>query len=94
MFIQEEQYLAAYALYFKRFIEGYKNEGINIFAVMPQNEFNSAQTFPSCCWTAAGLANFIGSYLGPAMDSLGVEVYFGTMERPAEALVDTSYNFV
>ena len=56
---------------------------------MPQNEFNSAQIFPSCCWTAAGLSNFIGSYLGPAMQELGVDVYFGTMERANPALVDT-----
>jgi glucosylceramidase len=89
MFILEDPYLEAYALYFSKFIEGYRDEGIDISAVMPQNEFNSAQTFPSCCWTAAGLAHFIGSYLGPAMEVLGVEVYFGTMERPAEALVDT-----
>lgn len=89
MFIQEDSYLKAYALYFSKFIDAYKTEGINIFAVMPQNEFNSAQIFPSCCWTAKGLANFIGEYLGPAMDEKGVEVMFGTMERPNELLVDT-----
>ncbi|MDR1919393.1 MAG: beta-glycosidase [Tannerellaceae bacterium] len=89
MFIQEEAYLKAYALYFSKFIEAYRAEGIDIFAVMPQNEFNSAQIFPSCCWTAAGLANFVGNYLGPAMQEAGVEVIFGTMERPNERLVDT-----
>lgn len=89
MFIQDEKYLNAYALYFSKFIDAYKNEGIKISAVMPQNEFNSAQVFPSCCWTAKGLANFIGSYLGPAMEKKGVEILFGTMERPKEALVDT-----
>jgi glucosylceramidase len=92
MFIQEEPYLKAYALYFSKFIEAYREEGIDIYAVMPQNEFNSAQTFPSCCWTAAGLAHFLGSYLGPAMTDLGVDIYFGTMERPTEALVDTILN--
>ena len=89
MFVQEEKYLKAYALYFSKFIDTYKKEGIKISAVMPQNEFNSAQTFPSCCWTASGLANFIGSYLGPAIEQKGVEILFGTMERPKEALVDT-----
>lgn len=89
MFIREEPYLKAYALYFSKYIEAYKKEGINIFAIMPQNEFNSAQVFPSCCWTAAGLADFIGNYLGPAMTAQGVEIMFGTMERPNEALVDT-----
>ncbi|KAA6345842.1 hypothetical protein EZS27_006617 [termite gut metagenome] len=91
MFIREEPYLKAYALYFSKFIEAYRNEGIHIFAVMPQNEFNSNQTFPSCCWTAAGLADFIGKYLGPAMEAKGVDVMFGTMERPNESLVDTIF---
>ena len=58
-------YLQSYALYFSKFIEAYREQGIDIFAVMPQNEFNSAQIFPSCCWTAASLANFVGNYLGP-----------------------------
>ena len=49
---------------------------------MPQNEFNSCQVFPSCTWTPEGLARFIGGHLGPAMRELGVEVMFGTMERP------------
>lgn len=92
MFIQEPQYLKAYALYFSKFIDAYKEQGINIYAVMPQNEFNSAQTFPSCCWTANGLSNFIGKYLGPAMKQKGVEVLFGTVERPNIALVDTIMN--
>lgn len=89
MFIRKEAYLKAYALYFSKFIEAYRGEGIDVFAVMPQNEFNSAQIFPSCCWTAAGLADFVGNYLGPAMQEAGVEVLFGTMERPNELLVDT-----
>ena len=56
---------------------------------MPQNEFNSCQIFPSCTWTASGLAKFIGSYLGPAMDLEKVQIMFGTMERPGIALVDS-----
>lgn len=89
MFIQEDSYFKAYALYFSKFINAYKQEGIDIFAVMPQNEFNSAQIYPSCCWTAKGLATFIGKYLGPAMKEKNVEVMFGTVERANLALVDT-----
>ena len=89
MFIQDPEYLQAYARYFGRFIEAYRNEGIDIFAVMPQNEFNSAQIFPSCCWTAASLGNFVADYLGPEMERAGVEIYFGTMERPNAAMIDT-----
>ena len=88
MFIQDTTYFKAYALYFSKFISAYKNQGINIGMVMPQNEFNSAQVFPSCTWTANGLSNFV-SYLGPEMQKIGVKVFFGTVERANEKLVDT-----
>ncbi|MFI5136354.1 MAG: glycoside hydrolase family 30 beta sandwich domain-containing protein [Sphingobacteriales bacterium] len=88
MFVQDPQYFKAYALYFSRFIDAYKKQGINIGMVMPQNEFNSAQIFPSCTWTAKGLSEFVG-YLGPQMQKQGVNVFFGTMERANEKLVDT-----
>lgn len=92
MFIQSPQYLESYALYFQKFIEAYKQNGIDIYAVAPQNEFNSPQIFPSCPWTAKSLNNFIGNYLGPKMQEMGVEVIMGTMERENHLLVDTILN--
>ncbi|MEM6784867.1 MAG: glycoside hydrolase family 30 protein [Bacteroidota bacterium] len=89
MFIQDERYFRTYASYFGRFIDAYREQGIPIGMVMPQNEFNSAQVFPSCTWTPEGLARFIG-YLGPEMAARDVAVFFGTMERPNEHLVDVS----
>ena|ERR1700740_1975101 len=50
-FIQEDRYFSTYANYFVRFIQDYRSQDIDIGMVMPQNEFNSAQPFPSCCWT-------------------------------------------
>jgi glucosylceramidase len=88
MFIQDEKYFEAYALYFSKFVQAYGEHGIKISMVMPQNEFNSVQVFPSCTWTAKGLARFI-TYLGPEMEALGVDVFFGTMEREDDRLVDT-----
>ena len=88
MFIQEDKYFKVYALYFTKFLEAYRHKGISIGMVMPQNEFNSAQVFPSCTWTATGLARFVG-YLGPQMQQQKTDVFFGTMERAKEALVDT-----
>jgi glucosylceramidase len=87
MFIQEERYLIAYAKYFARFVEDYRKQGIGISMVMPQNEFNSNQPFPSCCWSPEGLARFI-PFLGGAMQKAGVEVFLGTMERPDPRLLD------
>ncbi|MFA9391134.1 MAG: glycoside hydrolase family 30 beta sandwich domain-containing protein [Prolixibacteraceae bacterium] len=92
MFIQEEAYFESYALYFSKFIEAYRENDINISMIMPQNEFNSCQIFPSCTWTSAGLSEFIGLHLGPAMEKQNVEIMFGTMERPTEALVDSVIN--
>jgi glucosylceramidase len=87
MFVLEDRYLDAYARYFGRFVDAYRELGIRIGMVMPQNEFNSAQVFPSCCWTPEGLARFVAR-LGPEMTKRGVDVFFGTMERPNEGLVD------
>lgn len=89
MFVQEDAYFKAYALYFSKFIEAYRTEDISIAMVMLQNEFNSCQPFPSCTWLSSGLATFVGKYLGPKMQELGVEVMFGTMEHPNSVLVDT-----
>jgi len=87
MFVHEDRYLDAYARYFGHFVDEYRKQGIDVGMVMPQNEFNSAQVFPSCCWTAQGLARFV-AHLGPEMAKRGVAVFFGTMERANEGLVD------
>jgi glucosylceramidase len=86
-FIQEDRYFEAYARYFRRYVEEYARAGVPIAMVMPQNEFNSAQPFPSCCWTSAGLARFL-PFLGREMGALGVEIFFGTLERGNVALLD------
>ena len=88
MFIQEEKYFKAYSLYFSKFIDAYRKQKINISMVMPQNEFNSAQVFPSCTWTAKGLSTFL-HYLVPEMKQQNVDIFFGTMERANYKLVDT-----
>jgi glucosylceramidase len=89
MFLLEPRYLEAYARYFGRFVDSYRAEGIRIDMVMPQNEFNSAQSFPSCTWTPEGLSRFIRA-LGPEMEKRGVAVYFGTDERGDPKLVQAA----
>ncbi len=87
MFIQEDGYFEAYAKYFGKFIDAYKQQGINVGMVMPQNEFNSAQPFPSCTWTPEGLAKFV-RHLGPQMRDRQVQLFFGTYERGNERLLN------
>lgn len=86
MFRTDDEHLAAYAAYFGRFVDAYAERGIPISMVMPQNEFNSPQIFPSCTWTPDGLAAFI-RHLGPQMAVRGVEVFLGTLERADDRLV-------
>ncbi|RKR08951.1 glucosylceramidase [Flavobacterium sp. 90] len=90
MFIQKPEYFDAYALYFEKFIEAYKTQGIKISMVMPQNEFNSAQWYPSCTWTKEGLIKFI-NVLAPRMKKVGVQTFFGTLERPDKNLFSDVY---
>ncbi|MFT3797193.1 glycoside hydrolase family 30 protein [Microbacterium sp.] len=85
LFRLDEQHLAAYAAYFGRFIDAYREAGIRVEMVMPQNEFNSAQPFPSCTWTPDGLRQFV-AHLGPEMRKRGVEVFLGTLERADDRL--------
>jgi glucosylceramidase len=87
LFIQDDKYFKTYANYFGKFIDAYRQQGISIGMVMPQNEFNSAQPFPSCTWTPAGLARFI-RFLGPEMSQRNVEIFFGTLERGNETLLE------
>jgi glucosylceramidase len=88
-FILEDRYFEAYARYFGRFVDAYREQGIPISMVMPQNEFNSAQPFPSCVWSPEGLARFI-PFLGREMEKRGVETCFGTLERGSARYLEAS----
>ena len=47
-FIQEPEYLQAYALYFSKMINAFKAEGIPVTTLMYQNEAYSFAVYPSC----------------------------------------------
>ncbi|MGI6496291.1 MAG: glycoside hydrolase family 30 protein [Kiritimatiellia bacterium] len=88
-FLADPAHFAAYALYFRRYVESMRAAGIPVWAVMPQNEPNSDQCFPSCTWKAETLAEFIGKYLGPALEGTGVQLFLGTIERPSLDYAET-----
>jgi glucosylceramidase len=77
----DDQTLAALALYFTRYLQAYQVEGVNIQMVMPQNEPNIDSNYTSCLWTGVQLAKFIGSQLGPALKnaSLDTKIFLGTV---------------
>jgi glucosylceramidase len=80
----EKEILAAYALYFVKYVEAYRNEGITIHQIHVQNEVVADQKFPSCLWTGEQLRDFIRDYLGPAFEKHGIdaEIWLGTINAP------------
>jgi glucosylceramidase len=81
--IWTDQVRRSYADYFVRFVMEYENLGLPIQAVHVQNEPDSDQKFPSCCWTGDKLSAFIRDDLGPAFRNAGkdTEIWLGTIER-------------
>ena len=79
--------LAAYALYFAKYIEEYAKQGIAIADVSPQNEPGYATRYPSCLWDDGVLGTFVGKHLGPTLadHGLSTKVWFGTLSN------DTTY---
>lgn len=84
----DEAHFRAYALYFRKYADAMRAEGLPIAWVMPQNEPNSAQPYPSCTWKSASLARFTLDYLCPAMEGSGTSVMLGTIERRSMELPD------
>ena len=90
-FRMEEGYLAAYALYFSKYVQAYQNEGINIASVQVQNEIAYSPQWPSCTWRAEDIAYFIKEHLGPRFeaDSLETELWLGTINSGRPEYVKT-----
>ncbi len=75
----DAQTLGAHALYMAKFVEEYAKEGLEIFAIHPQNEPGYARVH----WTQAQFIDFIKTYLGPTFEDRGLdaEIWCGTMSK-------------
>ncbi|MFR9558986.1 MAG: glycoside hydrolase family 30 beta sandwich domain-containing protein [Rikenellaceae bacterium] len=80
-FNMQERYLQAYALYFSKFAQSYKAEGVPLVAIMPQNEIAYSPNWPSCTWRPEDMAYFIGKFMGPQFekDGLDTDIWLGTI---------------
>ncbi|MFW5803053.1 MAG: glycoside hydrolase family 30 protein [Verrucomicrobiota bacterium] len=76
----EPRVLTAYALYLRKFIEAYADEGIHIDRLMVQNEMDSQAPFPGCRWTPELFVRFHLDYLKPEFERHGIqtEIWAGT----------------
>ncbi|WP_308759899.1 glycoside hydrolase family 30 beta sandwich domain-containing protein [uncultured Bacteroides sp.] len=83
-FKMTQGHLSAYAKYFSKYVQAYRDNGIKISMVMPQNEIAWTPCWPSCTWRPEDLAIFVTQYLGPQFekDSLDTDIYMGTINYP------------
>ncbi len=72
----------AYALYIARFVEEYRAQGIDLFAVAVQNEPGIERNYPTCLWEPGQYSTFIKGYMGPLFEERGVDakIMLGTFE--------------
>ena len=66
-------YLDAWAHYFVKYLEAYTSEGVEMWAISPQNEPGHAESasWDTCKWTADEQREFIAEYLGPVLKEAG-----------------------
>jgi glucosylceramidase len=64
-------YYPAYANYFVKYFDAMKAQGINIWAITPQNEPENGTNNPSLLMNSTEQKNFINNNLGPAMANAG-----------------------
>ena len=69
-----EEHYGVYADYLARYVEAYRDEGIPIYAMTPQNEPGvDNPAYPSCQWTAEEQRVFVRDHLGPAFEEAGLD---------------------
>jgi glucosylceramidase len=83
----------ALALYFAKYIQAYRAEGLPLYMVMSQNEPCYSTGYTSCEWTGAEIAMFVGDYLGPLLKKMNIDcqIYLGTFPRSDEKKYDYNY---
>lgn len=70
----KREYYQAYANYFVKFLQAYRDAGVPVSLVTPQNEPEfSPANYPGMLMSAQDQADFIGGALGPAIEKAGLD---------------------
>ena len=72
----KEEYFELWSEYYVKFIEKYREKGINITTITVQNEPKATQSWDSCIYTAEEERDFVVNYLGKKMENIGVKILF------------------
>jgi glucosylceramidase len=63
---------APLANYFVKFLQAYAAQGVNIYAITPQNEPGYSGSYPNMNFSEANEAAFVANNLGPALNQAGL----------------------
>ena len=73
----EHKYRDAWARYISLFVSAYQGQGVDIWAVTPQNEPEFPAPWEACAYNSSDSKNFIRNYLGPTLKKEHPEVNDG-----------------
>lgn len=86
------EYYDVYAQYFVKFVKEYEKEGLEIYAVTPQNEpLYVPKEYPGMKMTWEEQADFIGEHLGPAFEKAGIKTKILTYDHNWDNTIFASY---
>jgi glucosylceramidase len=63
------QYYQTWADYYVKFLDAYKDSGVNVSMLSVQNEPAAKQVWDSCIYTAEEERDFVKNYLGPTLEN-------------------------
>lgn len=66
------EYRDTWALYYVKYIQAYRAEGIDIWGLTVQNEPAAVQVWDSCIWSAEAEGQFVRDHLGPTLEKHGL----------------------
>ena len=72
----KKEYWELWSEYYVKFVEAYRNEGIDVFGVTVQNEPNATQRWDSCIYSAEEERDFVKNHLGEKMRRIGAKLMF------------------
>lgn len=87
----QQGYLQAYAIYFSKYVQAYKQNGINIQMIMPQNEI-AWTPWLAFLYLASGRLGYFCQSVSWAQfekDSIDTEIWMGTVNYPNPGYVRT-----
>jgi len=71
--VLQTQYYDAYALYLSKYVQAYKAQGVDIWAVTPQNEpLGNGGQWETMAWTNVTMNTFVRDHLGPRFKADGI----------------------